>query len=212
MTDTGGEPISSRWVLDFEKQLQRRKHILLYGNIHDQFLWRDEYHALPEFLPAYFTRLGFELIVQYDPVDGFRFADDAPVVREVRTDARRADRMRRRFDEIVRHGVLQSGPGPFARPAAPPPPAPSVSGPPASPGATATGGAPGFTAGASHGSATGGAQPAADGRTSGAGGPAVDATASPPRSAPGLAIGVTPARRIAPEEAFGSLRMVLGQA
>jgi hypothetical protein len=30
---------SARWIPDFEKQLYRRRHIILYGNIHDQFLW-----------------------------------------------------------------------------------------------------------------------------------------------------------------------------
>jgi ATP-dependent Clp protease ATP-binding subunit ClpA len=29
--------ISARWISDFDKQLHRRSHILLYGNIHDPF-------------------------------------------------------------------------------------------------------------------------------------------------------------------------------
>jgi hypothetical protein len=35
--------ISARWIQDFEKQLYRRRHLILYGNIHDQFLWRGAY-------------------------------------------------------------------------------------------------------------------------------------------------------------------------
>ena len=77
MTDFSAEtPLSSRWILDFEKQTQRRKHILLYGNIHDQFLWRGHYLTAHEFFTAYFQSLRFDLIVRYDPVDGFGFVDD----------------------------------------------------------------------------------------------------------------------------------------
>ncbi len=31
-----------RWLTELEKQIHCRKHIILYGNIHDEFLWRDE--------------------------------------------------------------------------------------------------------------------------------------------------------------------------
>ena len=67
MTDfTAHAPLSSRWILDFEKQTQRRKHILLYGNIHDQFLWRGNYLTAHEFFTAYFQSLHFDLIVRYE--------------------------------------------------------------------------------------------------------------------------------------------------
>lgn len=67
-------PISARWITDFEKQLYRRNHIILHGNIHDRFLWRGSYLSLKEFLPIYFQDLNFQTIVNYDPIDGFTFA------------------------------------------------------------------------------------------------------------------------------------------
>src|SRR5947207_3279340 len=109
MTDSyrANTPLSSRWILDLEKQIQRRKHVLLYGNIHDQFLWCGEYLSVQEFLPTYFSQLGFDLVVRYDAVDGFRFADDPPILRGRASDRALPDGMRRRFDELVRHGVME---------------------------------------------------------------------------------------------------------
>jgi hypothetical protein len=44
---------SSRWIQEFEKQLYRRQHIVLYGNIDDQFLWRGSYQGIHECLKTY---------------------------------------------------------------------------------------------------------------------------------------------------------------
>ena len=78
MSDFSPHPLlSSRWILDFEKQVQRRKHVILYGNIHDQFLWRGEYQTANEFLNLYFRDQGFDLVLRYDPIDGFLFVDDS---------------------------------------------------------------------------------------------------------------------------------------
>ncbi|MBF0426351.1 MAG: AAA family ATPase [Magnetococcales bacterium] len=65
---------SSRWIGEFTRLLLRRKHVLLHGNIHDHFLWRGQDLALPEFLRACFREMGFNLILHYDPLDGFTFA------------------------------------------------------------------------------------------------------------------------------------------
>ncbi|NET48921.1 MAG: ATP-dependent Clp protease ATP-binding subunit, partial [Merismopedia sp. SIO2A8] len=73
-------PVSARWIQEFEKHLYRRQHIILYGNIHDQFLWQGNYQGMVEFLNGYFLNLGFDLISRYDPVDGLLFAQ--PQMRE----------------------------------------------------------------------------------------------------------------------------------
>ncbi|MEB3282345.1 MAG: AAA family ATPase [Lyngbya sp.] len=79
--------ISARWIQEFEKHLYRRQHLILYGNIHDQFLWQGSYQGMAEFLNAYFLNLGFDLIVRYDLVDGLTFAET---------------QMRQLFDELVK--------------------------------------------------------------------------------------------------------------
>ncbi len=65
--------ICSRWIHDFEKQVMRGKHVLLYGNVHDQFLWNGQYVTMGDYLSAYFAQRRFDITVRYDPVDGFRF-------------------------------------------------------------------------------------------------------------------------------------------
>ncbi len=80
-------PISARWIQEFEKHLYRRQHIILYSNIHDQFLWQGTYQDMAGFLNTYFLNSGFDLIVRYDPVDGLTFPQSE---------------MRQLFDELVR--------------------------------------------------------------------------------------------------------------
>lgn len=80
-------PISARWIQELEKHLYRRQHIILYSNIHDQFLWQGTYQDMACFLNAYFLNSGFDLIVRYDPVDGLTFPQSE---------------MRQLFDELVR--------------------------------------------------------------------------------------------------------------
>ena len=84
--------ISARWIQEFEKHLYRRQHLILYSNIHDQFLWQGNYQGMEEFLNAYFLNLGFDLIVRYDPVDGLTFPHSE---------------MRQLFDELARQRLAQ---------------------------------------------------------------------------------------------------------
>lgn len=66
---------SSRWIRALEKQRLRRKHIVLYGNIHDQCLWEDRYFpSVPVFLDTYFNSEGYDIVLRYDPIDGMEFA------------------------------------------------------------------------------------------------------------------------------------------
>ncbi|MTF40328.1 AAA family ATPase [Cyanobacterium aponinum] len=68
--------VSSRWITDFIKHRYHRLHSIIYGNIHDQFLWQGNYQNLENFLTCYFQDLGFEIIVTYDMIDGFNFNSD----------------------------------------------------------------------------------------------------------------------------------------
>ncbi|MDZ8239866.1 MAG: AAA family ATPase, partial [Nostoc sp. ChiQUE01a] len=86
-------PISARWIQDFEKHLYRRQHLILYSNIHDQFLWQGNYQNMASFLDSYFhSKLGFDLIVRYDPIDGLTFPQ--PEMRPI-------------FEELARQRLAQ---------------------------------------------------------------------------------------------------------
>ncbi|MFN6499046.1 MAG: AAA family ATPase [Nostoc sp. DedQUE01] len=86
-------PISARWIQDFEKHLYRRQHLILYSNIHDQFLWQGNYQNIASFFDSYFhSKLGFDLIVRYDPVDGLTFPQSE---------------MRPIFEELARQRLAQ---------------------------------------------------------------------------------------------------------
>ncbi len=67
---------SAGWIAEFEKQIHHRKHIILHGNIHDQFLWRGNYYRINEFLTNYFQYLEFPLILNFDRIDGFNFVNE----------------------------------------------------------------------------------------------------------------------------------------
>lgn len=114
--------ISARWIADFEKQLYRRQHIILYGNIHDLFLWRGTYQGINDFLQGYFRDLNFDLILRYDPIDGFDFAQPD---------------MRQQFDQLARQRLHDRQPDlPAQNPPQPVPAANPVTPPPrANPGA-----------------------------------------------------------------------------
>ncbi len=85
---------SATWMGEFHKQLVRGKHVLLYGNVLDHFYvtrtgeTQGTYVSVPEFLRLYFGDEGYEVIGQYDIVDGLTFADPAamrPVLDEIVT-------------------------------------------------------------------------------------------------------------------------------
>jgi hypothetical protein len=121
---------TSRWVTEFQRQITRRKHVVLYGNIHDQFLWRGSYLPVHDVLAALFAETGFELYIRYDPVDGLQF--DPPSARRSSADgAGLPDAPRERFDELVRRGMPgltheQLGQEPIAAPRPTPPADPTA--------------------------------------------------------------------------------------
>ena len=68
---------------EFHKHLVRGKHLLLYGNVLDHFYItpsddpQGRYVSVLEFLRLYFRDEGYEVIGNYDIVDGLSFADPA---------------------------------------------------------------------------------------------------------------------------------------
>lgn len=62
-----------RWIQEFEKLILRRQHIILYGNIHDHFLWRGTYQSIQELLNSYFLALNFDLVANYDHIKEFKY-------------------------------------------------------------------------------------------------------------------------------------------
>jgi hypothetical protein len=62
-----------RWIQEFKKLIFRRQHIILYGNIHDHFLWENTYLSIPEFLKSYFLDLKFDLVANYDHINRFTY-------------------------------------------------------------------------------------------------------------------------------------------
>lgn len=85
--------LSSRWITDFEKQIVRGKHVVLYGNVHDQFLRNGSYVTATDFLTAFFVDRRTDVVVRYDPMDGLTFA--APDMEKVFEELRS-----RRFTEL----------------------------------------------------------------------------------------------------------------
>jgi len=106
-------PISSRWLSELNKQLQRRQHSILYGNIHDQFLWRGVYQNIYELLTSYFQDLGFDIVVRYDVVDGFKFLN-----KEM---SDRFNQLARGSVELAQSNPTENIPTPAANPRTAPP-------------------------------------------------------------------------------------------
>lgn len=103
--------LTSRWITELTNQVARGRHILLYGNVHDQFLWRGTYYGVSECVRTWLSERGFDLVVQYDPVDGLAF--DTPD-------------QRFRFDQLWRGALGGSTPAP--PPTSPPSPPPNGAG------------------------------------------------------------------------------------
>jgi energy-coupling factor transporter ATP-binding protein EcfA2 len=66
---------SSPWINEFQKRLWRGNNILLYGNIADQFLINGNYRSLSSFVKTYFEEEGYDIIAEYDLVDGLRYVN-----------------------------------------------------------------------------------------------------------------------------------------
>ena len=81
-----------RWLTEFEKQIHYRKHIILYGNIHDEFLWRDERQTTYKIINTFLHEQGFDLIVRYNQINGFSYLSNS---------------MREKFNALVQEQTIQ---------------------------------------------------------------------------------------------------------
>src|SRR5688500_756282 len=63
---------SARWTLELRKHWIRGKNVLLYGSVSDRFLVNGVYRGVTDFLPEFLRGIGYEVVVEYDLVDGFR--------------------------------------------------------------------------------------------------------------------------------------------
>lgn len=95
---------NSEWIAELEKQLRRQKHVVLYGNVYDHCLYNNRYLQIGDFLNVFFADLGFEVVVRYDPIDGFVFPGEEP--READSTEALPEDARARFTELVRRRDL----------------------------------------------------------------------------------------------------------
>ena len=86
------------WITEFSTQLLRRKHVLLYGNIYDRFLFAGKYRDLSAIVTGILREEGFEIITTYDFLDGYRF-HDSKVDNEQVSQAK--------FQQIVRESITR---------------------------------------------------------------------------------------------------------
>lgn len=95
---------SSRWIQEFDREIMRKRHVLLYGNVNDHFLCDGEYRSIHEALLNFgLANRGFEIVLKYDPIDSFQFAD--PTMEPL------FDSVRRR-EEMLAAGVAVGGHAP----------------------------------------------------------------------------------------------------
>ncbi|MDT9342146.1 AAA family ATPase [Trichodesmium erythraeum 21-75] len=67
------ELLSSPWIAEFAKQRQHGQHSVIYGNIYDQVIYRNNALTVEEFLNSYFQDNNFEIILYYSQLEGYRF-------------------------------------------------------------------------------------------------------------------------------------------
>lgn len=92
-----------RWIREFHKQILRRQHIILHGNIHDLFLWGNTYQNIQEILKSYFLDLKFDLVVSYDNIEKFQCAK--PEMRELFDEL--ALRRNLETDQLIEESFIQ---------------------------------------------------------------------------------------------------------
>jgi hypothetical protein len=69
-------PRGAPWLVRAFHELQRRRHLVLHGNIEDLVRWNDVYQPFPATLNDFLAVAGFDVIVRYNLVDGLTYYDD----------------------------------------------------------------------------------------------------------------------------------------
>lgn len=96
----------SPWIDELNTQLLRRKHIVLFGNVHDQFLHSGTYENLTTIVGDVLRQRGFEIIVGYDFLDGYVFQESR---------AHTGIAAQARFQEVVRESITRRESAPVGR-------------------------------------------------------------------------------------------------
>lgn len=93
-------PQNSAWVERAAAEVRRGRHLILHGNIHDLVLYHGEYRPLEDVLALLLSRLGYDMVGFYDPIDHIRVRADEDLARFTRhaepAAASRPDAERRR--------------------------------------------------------------------------------------------------------------------
>lgn len=98
------------WVSRFRQAHHCGRHLLLYDNIHDMVPCRDRYEPLTGFLRDYFSiQEKYALVVRYDLMDQFRFADEKDQQRFARLVAPAATGGSSTFGEIAERHTTPPG-------------------------------------------------------------------------------------------------------
>lgn len=70
------KPPAAPWLVRAFHELQRRRHLVLHGNIDDLVRWKHRYVPLAQALNDFLGMLGFTVIGRYSLADGLSFADE----------------------------------------------------------------------------------------------------------------------------------------
>jgi energy-coupling factor transporter ATP-binding protein EcfA2 len=70
-------PRGAPWLVRAYHELQRRRHLVLHGNVDDLIRWNDRYQPFGATLSDFLAVAGFLVIVRYNLVDGLSYHDDA---------------------------------------------------------------------------------------------------------------------------------------
>ena len=71
------QSVKPAWVEQLELELERGRHVLLHGNVGDQYAMGDRIVGLRELLAGLLSATGSEIVGFHDVADGFTFADAA---------------------------------------------------------------------------------------------------------------------------------------
>jgi hypothetical protein len=70
------KPPAAPWLVRAFHELQRRRHLVLHGNVDDLVRWKHRYVPLSQALKDFLAMLGFTVIGRYSLGDGLTFADE----------------------------------------------------------------------------------------------------------------------------------------
>jgi hypothetical protein len=70
-------PRGAPWLVRAYHELQRRRHLVVHGNVDDLIRWNDRYQPFAATVADFLAVAGFTVIVRYNLVEGLSYYDDA---------------------------------------------------------------------------------------------------------------------------------------